>query len=258
MAINYAKVAQLRLEAIDAVTDRFTKEIERVANELGRRMDVAIRTGANASSLTDAAIARAQAQQIMLDSGFYRATGNLFGSGYQRIINQSYESYTKYYPSALQFDGVDTTRLNILRQASTGVFDGLAADQISNMQRVLVNVNFGTMDILQASEYIRANVEDRIKSQAYTIANTNTHAFSRQANVEIAKAAGLEKYIYTGPQDKITRKFCRDHIGVVKTIDKWEKLVAPDSPGPVPIYGGGYNCRHEIVPILEEDDVEVE
>ena len=52
-----------------------------------------------------------------------------------------------------------------------------------------------------------------------------------------------KRYIYVGVRDNLTRPFCREHLGQIKTKSEWRNL--PNGQvGSAWDFGGGYNCRH--------------
>jgi hypothetical protein len=92
---------------------------------------------------------------------------------------------------------------------------------------------------------------ERTVAQITTELNTATSAFSRSVTQAKAKELGFDLFIYLGPDDSITRPFCRKRVNKIFTkaqIAGWDN----ETDLPADIYGGGYNCRHDIRPISEE------
>lgn len=91
----------------------------------------------------------------------------------------------------------------------------------------------------------------RTVSQIKTELNTATMAFSRSVTQAKAKSLGLKYFLYIGPDDKITRPFCKARVGKVFTLEEIEKW---DNGTDLPAkqYLGGYNCRHDLRPVSEE------
>ena len=86
-----------------------------------------------------------------------------------------------------------------------------------------------------------------------TLIDTGTSAFYQNATFMIAEDAGIDKYKYVGPLDGRTRDFCRKHIGQVKTKEQWDAVPpAAGQPGPVSVYRGGWSCRHQLSPVVDE------
>ncbi len=64
----------------------------------------------------------------------------------------------------------------------------------------------------------------------------------------LGEELGIEKYMYWGPDDKLTRPFCDQHLGEVHTIEEWKKIDNGQN-GSAATHAGGWNCRHRLVPV---------
>lgn len=87
-------------------------------------------------------------------------------------------------------------------------------------------------------------------ARAKSVANTAMAGFQRdiaqQAAADLPQSETL--YLYIGPKDDRTRDFCKRRAG--KAFRLSDLLGARNKSGlPVMRYGGGYNCRHSIIPI---------
>lgn len=104
-----------------------------------------------------------------------------------------------------------------------------------------------TPDLAELTETATPRTISNIKTEL----NTSTIAFSRAITQKKANDLGLTHYLYVGPNDKITRPFCKARVGKVFT---WEEIKKWDNGQGLPatIYCGGYNCRHDLRPITEE------
>lgn len=81
--------------------------------------------------------------------------------------------------------------------------------------------------------------------------NTATSGFYRSITQAKAKELSVDLFAYVGPQDGITRPFCKARVNKIYTseqIAKWDN----GTNLPADIYGGGYNCRHDLVPMSRE------
>ena len=83
---------------------------------------------------------------------------------------------------------------------------------------------------------------------AGTVANTSLFAIDRTIRKEQGKKSGIETAKYYGPMDKLTRSFCAEHVGLIRSWEYWEMITNDTGPQPSTVYGGGYNCRHQLVP----------
>lgn len=90
--------------------------------------------------------------------------------------------------------------------------------------------------------------------QAMTKAADVLSSFHTQTRVAHFEDVGIEWFLYDGPRDTRTRRFCSHFVGTKVTVDILNKHSASygrNHPLPPQISLGGYNCRHELVPIAE-------
>ena len=85
-----------------------------------------------------------------------------------------------------------------------------------------------------------------------TVANTSLMSMDREMRQDQATRAGIEKAKYVGPRDMITREFCATHLDQVQSWTYWQSTTNQVGPNPPAQYGGGWNCRHALVPWLDE------
>lgn len=99
----------------------------------------------------------------------------------------------------------------------------------------------------------------RLASNLDAEINTLTAGFSRAVTVGKAKELGFDLFVYIGPDDKVTRPFCRHVLEKDPPIYTTAEIQAlngrSDAPEGLDVfaYGGGYNCRHDWRPITEEE-----
>lgn len=78
--------------------------------------------------------------------------------------------------------------------------------------------------------------------------NTNVAGFQRSLTLNKSDELGITHYLYSGGLIETSREFCRERDGLIFTRDEvnnWD-----NGQGlPADIYLGGYNCRHELLPI---------
>lgn len=122
-----------------------------------------------------------------------------------------------------------------------------AVQVIGNIRPVILeNVILGTQpDFAVLSTIYSAQLINYTKTEL----STALLSFSRTINFVQAESVGIDEFIYIGPYDKITRKFCQKVLTMksppIYTIDEIKELDRlSDSGLSVAIYGGGYNCRH--------------
>jgi SPP1 gp7 family putative phage head morphogenesis protein len=104
----------------------------------------------------------------------------------------------------------------------------------------------------------------RARHRIQTLITTTLQAFSSQIRTSHAEAVGVTQYAYLGPNDAVTRPWCKFWVGKRATMADFEKsatgewvtkLDRKDQPTPVKIWRGGWNCRHDFVPLFDEADM---
>lgn len=93
--------------------------------------------------------------------------------------------------------------------------------------------------------------------RAETMASTALHSFHSVVQVQHALDLGLEWFVYLGPEDEVIRPWCQHWIDRRGTIEMFEATVEQwgreNQPSPVSAWRGGWNCRHELVPLVGDD-----
>lgn len=115
------------------------------------------------------------------------------------------------------------------------------------MQSIVTGQKATLDDLLDgASERAAANIKTEL--------NTALMSFNRAVQARKAEELGFDLFIYTGPDDNVTRPFCEELLERDPPIYTIEEINAMDNGQdlPVLISGGGYNCRHDWRPISLE------
>jgi hypothetical protein len=99
--------------------------------------------------------------------------------------------------------------------------------------------------------------EGRALANIETEVNTTLMAYQRVLHIEKAKKSGVDKFLYVGPDDDITRPFCQEHVDQIFSRDEIDAM-DNEQDLPVSIYCGGYNCRHHWRPVSDELAKEIE
>lgn len=130
---------------------------------------------------------------------------------------------------------------------------GDLADDVSRILRHAVLASGRQADLI-------AELADRVEqsiSQMRALVTTSLAAFDRTLTVAHGKEAGVEWYAYLGPDDDVTRDWCSHWVGhrgrpedFEATADRWGR---DTQPKPVMAWGGGWNCRHDFLPLLGDD-----
>jgi hypothetical protein len=88
-----------------------------------------------------------------------------------------------------------------------------------------------------------AEVMDRTDHQIATLYDTSVSIFSRQVELLDAGDDPETLFLYAGPDDDLTRDFCRERVNQVFSREAIEGMDNGQIDN-VLLTGGGYNCRH--------------
>lgn len=95
---------------------------------------------------------------------------------------------------------------------------------------------------------LEQSINDPTLNSLETELNTSTSGFNQAINNKKAIDAGLELFLYVGPEDdKVIRPFCRDLFDKDPPIYTLDEIQAMDNNQGLDVfnYRGGYNCRHQ-------------
>jgi NAD-dependent DNA ligase len=238
------------LAAVRRIEDKFIKNIASTGRRLERQLTDFLDQNRNLQAV-DVALARADVEQIMLQSGYFDVTGDLLNQGYQDAIEESFQLYQSIYGRNLQLGDVSLQRLDSLKQLDLNSFTGLSNTAVDEMNRVLIDMQFGTVSFDQAVNQMREQIVDKMQRHAQTWVTTGVSGVYRESSTALAQDNGITKFEYVGPVDAKTRDFCIRHIGETRTEAEWNAIPGGNGQGlPVFTYGGGYNCRHSFVGVI--------
>lgn len=146
--------------------------------------------------------------------------------------------------------------IEVDKRKFTGSVQRYAGDVSSAVMRQVV---LGDIPTIKA---LREEYGERLGTQLKTEINTSVSAFSRTMTADQARELDLDLWVYQGPEDSLVREFCQDVLdgspdGVEPRdvpIYTSEEIARMDNGQglDVSIYCGGYNCRHQWVPVSLE------
>jgi hypothetical protein len=148
---------------------------------------------------------------------------------------------------------IDTTTIEALvrfkvEQVELKILDAVGSVRPLLLQTVILGEKVDLESIMKRVSSIPLH-------QVETELRTSMMAFNRTITAIQAEENGIEKFLYVGPDDKITRDFCahvlNDRDPPIYTLDEIE--VMDNEQGlDVLQFGGGYNCRHDWRPVTDE------
>lgn len=273
-----------RLQTQDKTAERFGKNIDDMAENIGRRLaatlgadpdDVFPRRGndgrnvgntdfeRNISGLGEAArikaavlsTSMAELEEFVNASGMERGTA-IMSDGFKKLAGLAEES------AALA--GIPNVKGSLDTAAATALMGGyvagrIAEDLVGNLSRASAQrirgamiSNLGNISLTEMASRI-AEEEKLSVGRATTEARTRMAEADRFANQVVADTIDPDGedvlLCYMGPQDGITRKFCDLLVGKAFTTEEFEAANNHQTATHPRISGGGYNCRHAVTPM---------
>ena len=129
------------------------------------------------------------------------------------------------------------------------VFDDLILPKVTSGVREALNSLVLEVPLDQSMSVLARSLESAEKKQLTEI-NTQISIYGRSVTASISEAAGITNYLYTGPEDGLTRAFCRPLVNKVITDSQMNQLNNGQGLS-VRTAGGGYNCRHSWSPVTD-------
>lgn len=158
----------------------------------------------------------------------------------------------------LEFQLVDSETVRALIEYRVEDIENKAVNVIGSLRPlILENIITGDRPDFKSLE---ETVNSQLINYAKTEFNTAIANFDRTVTYVQAKKIGIKKFLYIGPNDKITRPFCRAILTQksppiyteeeIKGLDNGQGLNVQQS-------AGGYNCRHEWSPVSDQLEAEL-
>lgn len=145
----------------------------------------------------------------------------------------------------IELDIIDTAK----RAAVESMFNFLILPKLNKgVKEALLSMTLET-PVNQAMSSLAQSLE-QAQGRQLTEINTQISTFGRTVTATIAEGAGLKYFLYTGPQDGLTRKFCSPLVNKVVSEKQMNQLDNGQGLS-VKTAGGGYNCRHSWSPVTE-------
>ena len=231
---------------------RITIFAERLRRLLDKEFERAVREVAQAGTV-DAAASFGRIEAKLRDIGLDVSTRMFLREQYRRELRQV-KAYFDLVGKGVDFDIADATAAEALieldlSQISTSIAKISTTLKSQLMRQVLLGEEPNVRDLAD-------NLTGRMQANIETELRTATMAYNRTVSAEKGKAAfGDElRFYYDGPDDAITRPFCRDVLNPgdrpLPVYSEAEVAGMDNGQGlEVQIHGGGYNCRHSWNPV---------
>jgi hypothetical protein len=170
----------------------------------------------------------------------------------------------EFVPTRKLYDAILQSNIAITKDALLG---GGIVDNFGNAIQEVLKANIaGVSDRATLMETLAKFIEGTPQRKAYLenyikqTTNDSLMVFNREYLQTISEDLGMRHYLYQGTIIGDTRQFCQSRAGKYFTKEEVEKWVSLDWDGKMSgtnsttifSYAGGYNCRHKLWPISEE------
>lgn len=236
---NNVDLTDAQIERFISMLDRFLSiNLRKVLRELPTGRDRALNAASILSSIRDQLNRAGLSSEIAKIDEIYGAQLKSVKDAFDSVKKPG-EFYTetdmKVIEQIIKFDEA------IIANKVYQVTDSLSA---SLMRQVITGQR---IDIDVALE----GVSKTTAAQINTELRTATSGLYQSVTQAKAKELNIDLFAYVGPDDGITRPFCKPRVNKIFTrsqIAKWDN----GTDLPASIYRGGYNCRHIFLPITKE------
>lgn len=189
--------------------------------------------------------------------------GSLFTELDRLGLQKEISKIRELYADELQFiqdEFEEQDREQVFSSSDTGLIEALIDNGVEKVAIVTkemgLNIQATVMHtVLTGEEVSKADIlKAKLPASVYTEINTALMVFNRTVTANKADELGFDLYLYVGPDDKITRPFCKDLLDKNPAIYTREEIsgMRNDQTADVMTTGGGYNCRHHWRPISIE------
>jgi len=231
---------------LDEIIDSYYAEIEAAISRL-ESLVTAYVGSIPEGAMIDPVLAQAEMQALVQQSGYYDSIELLMNEGYQDIIDDAFEANIGVVGEGALFTDEGLRELTMMKNMDLLKFNQLADDFVVDLNRGITSVSMGQVSKPQLVGQLRESLAPKLKQYAETWTRTGMSSNYRNATMKMAEAMGIKKFRYEGAISQNTRPFCLQHIGEIRTQAEWDSMDNGKSqPGPVSIYGGGYNCQHRL------------
>ena len=271
MATPIALTEKALLKELDLLLNEVERQIEKSVSRLNAKdIREGLKIGERAA-LQQSLVVRAELRKILLEAG------KLYVSEVREgiiVVAQEIVDSDPILPSEFQANPAQAVEDVITRQIDE--LDQVFVDAGDLIRKGIMRATISGTDFQPVMDEIKKRMKIT-KDQAKVVVTTSVHSAARTAAVEVADDSGLDYvYRYTGPDDKVTRPFCRFYgfpdgpTSKVAYTREAMKALARDpnqkkqpagKTGDTASFAGGWNCRHNWAPvplfIAERDGLDI-
>ena len=243
-------------KADDRTISAFERNVVKVQQDLMKRtlslvsnldVDSAGNILSNADNIAFASRSLGALRTSLTQSGYGDLVAD-YVSGFESQI-ENIVAISKGIGIELNPSAVNPQELQSLQGNYLSEFNAIGDRGVRQLQTIIYNstlngAGLGTM--IDGLGKVIVGVDKKggqLKNHAKTYAQTSLMGYDRFVTSRLGEDVGLDNYLYLGPNDAVTRKFCRAHVNKSYTLEEIKKL---DNGQGLPVlqFQGGWNCRH--------------
>lgn len=235
-------IVSTSLDKVESIENTAVSTFNKSIDKFGRQVS-------GISGNLNPATLKIELNSALKSSGFSKGIEEYVNQAYQGIIDVSGDTYKQLYGKGFKLSDESLNQLGNLQKIDVGNFEALANKTINELNTKLLTSTLTPV----SKKILRDSIEksiDLLKQHMETNVVTSTAGVYRDANTLLAQDNGITKFQYVGSLIATSRKFCKKHLGEIQTMEEWGN----EDNGqqlPVPLYQGGYNCRHSFIGIAD-------
>lgn len=201
---------------------------------------------ANATNRKRLIVARGELQEAFGVREYKEATAGLMERA-DELMSYHADIADAYGPK-VQFAGTSIQSIRILKDAMTREFAGLGEESARIIGKQLDLMVMSGQPVSKATKVIAEQLDGKFARYAKTYAQTSLEIYDRLITADTYPTEDDTQYMYAGPLDDLCRPFCRERVGKVFSYSEIQAMDNGQLPD-VFITCGGYNCRHQWLPL---------
>lgn len=251
-----------------ALVDNLERRVARTIGDVKATIIEFVRRRLSALQTEDGVVADTTENAARVEAMLTELSAAINANGYQRVIDAQLAALQQLQADIIEQSdrlGLSTT----VQRRTARLIETLrtnASDEIRRLANELIGRLSGligaSVGIEEKDELIDAAFKyvDTTDHYVRTVSTTNLMAFNSLIRVAQAQDGGVQYFLYQGPKDDLTRPWCShfvDRLVTAKILrDNQDRWGRGRQPKPVLAYRGGWNCRHRLVPVVDEDEIE--
>jgi len=259
----------------DGTVKRYQKDLVRIASSLdGEIKALAMKLEsaagnliANTENLGRVVDMRNQIDILLANSGYTGATSS-FLSQYPDLQQHVEHAWNASgLPQGLR--SIDSAALRAISGAQFDSFANIGKTGAEQLKRALMlgvagGQSFETLgrdlkEILLGDPTLIDKAGKGMFRHAATLARTAISELHSTMTNNLAVQAGIKRFEYVGPLVSTSRQFCIQRRGKEYSIEQIRQMDnGQTGKGTVFIARGGFNCNHQWMPVVNEDDILIE